>query len=165
MKHLLTLALCCAALLLGAAEQNLLSNKFSVYGKKNANAETVIRENGQIDCSIKDGKDKATALTGTVRQVKFATPATGTFVFGAESKAENVTGPTPNNYCVYMDIAFTDNTFLYGQKAHFKGGTHDWEKATATVKVTKPVKYISFYLLFRNVSGKASFRAPFLYKK
>ena len=57
----LLLALCCAALFLGAAEQNLLSPKFSIYGKKNANAETVTRENGQIDCSIKDAKDKKTA--------------------------------------------------------------------------------------------------------
>ena len=165
MKHLLTLALCCAALFLGAAEQNLLSNKFSVYGKKNANAETVIRENGQIDCSIKDAKDKKTALAGSVRLIKFEKPVTGTFVFGAESKAENVTGNPNANYCVYMDIAFTDNTFLYGRQIPFKAGTHDWEKATATVTVTKPVKHISFYLLFRNVSGKASFRAPFLYKK
>ena len=165
MKHLLTLALCCAALFLGAAEQNLLSNKFSVYGKKNANAETVIRENGQIDCWIKNAADKKTANAGAVTRIQFPKPVTGTFVFGAESKAEKVNGTASCNYCVYMDIVFADNTFLYGRQAIFKTGTHDWEKATATVTVTKPIKQIKFYLLFRNVSGKASFRAPFLYRK
>ena len=85
--------------------------------------------------------------------------------FGAESKAEKVTGNAPNNYCVYLDLTFTDKTRLFGQIASFKTGTHDWEKASKTIKLAKPVKSISYYVLFRNVEGKASFRNAFLYNK
>ena len=36
---------------------------------------------------------------------------------------------------------------------------------STTIKLAKPVKQISFYVLFRNVAGKASFRNVFLYNK
>ena len=165
MKHLLVLALLSAALFLGAAEKNLLPAKFSVYGKKSANSETVIQKNGQIDCFVKNKALKGENLSGVVYYVNFATPIKGSLTFGAESKAEKVTGNAPNNYCVYLDLTFTDKTRLFGQIASFKTGTHDWEKASKTIKLAKPVKSISYYVLFRNVEGKASFRNAFLYIK
>ena len=165
MKHLLVLALLSAALFLGAAEKNLLPAKSAIYGKKSANCETVIQKNGQIDCFVKNKALKGQNAAGVIYPVKFATPIQGALTFGAESKAEKVTGNAPNNYCIYLDLTYTDGTRLYGQIASFKTGTHNWEKVTKTIKLAKPVKSISYYVLFRNVEGKASFRNPFLYNK
>ena len=165
MKHLLVLALLSAALFLGAAEKNLLPAKFSIYGKKSANSETVIQKNGQIDCFVKNKALKGDNSAGVVYSVKFATPIQGALTFGAESKAEKVVGIAPSNYCVYLDLTFADGTRQYGQIAAFKTGTHNWEKASKTIKLAKPVKTISYYVLFRNVEGKASFRNAFLYNK
>ena len=165
MKQLLVLALLSAALFLGAAEKNLLPAKAAVYGKKSTNSETVIQKNGQIDCFIKDKSLKGQNYAGVVYSVKFAAPVQGTLTFGAESKAEKVVGVAPNNYCVYLDLTYADNTRLYGQLVAFKTGTHDWEKVSKSIKLAKPVKSISYYVLFRNVEGKASFRNAFLYNK
>ena len=165
MKQLLVLALLSAALFLGAAEKNLLPEKFAAYGKKSENSETVIQKNGQVDCFIKNKALKGKNYTGVVYSVKFAAPVQGNLTFGAESKAEKVTGLAPNNYCVYLDLTYTDGTRLYGQLVAFKTGTHDWEKVSKTIKLAKPVKAISYYVLFRNMEGKASFRNAFLYNK
>ena len=162
MKKIFALALICAAMIAGAAEKNLAPAKWGIYGKQGAKQSTVIQKNGQIDCQVKDAKD---AMAGVVSGVEFTTPVKGTLIFGGESKAENVTGTVGHNYCVYLDLTYTDGKKLYGQVANFKGGTHDWEKSTQTIKLAKPVKSISFYVLFRNVSGKASFRNIFLYNK
>ncbi len=76
----------------------------------------------------------------------------------AWSKAEDVSGSPDSDYSVYLDIAYADGTFLWGQTAPFSTGTHDWEKRSVFVIPEKPVKSLSFYTLFRNKSGKVSFR-------
>ncbi|MBR2874177.1 MAG: hypothetical protein IKB99_11825, partial [Lentisphaeria bacterium] len=108
-------------------------------------------------------KDKN--MTGYVYSVRFAKAVTGTLTFGAESKGEKVVGRVDGNYCVYLDLTYADGTRLYGQIVSFKNGTNDWNKVTKTIKLAKPVKSLSYYVLFRNVEGKASFRNAFLYNK
>lgn len=162
MKKIFALALICAAVAVFAAEKNLAPTQWGIYGKNNANQNTVIRKDGQIDCQVKNAKG---GMAGVSWGLNFKTPVKGTLTFGAESKAEKVTGSTPHNYCVYLDLTYTDGKRLYGQVANFNGGTHDWEKKSTTIKLAKPVKQISFYVLFRNVAGKASFRNVFLYNK
>lgn len=76
----------------------------------------------------------------------------------AWSRAEEVSGSPDSDYAVYLDIAYTDGTFLWGQTAPFSTGTHDWEKRSVLVMPEKPVKSLTFYTLFRNKSGRASFR-------
>lgn len=162
MKKLLVAALICAAALLGAAEKNLLPGKWRIYGKNSAAQSTVIQKNGQIDCSI---PKIAKGQTGVSVALNFKTPLKGSIVFGAESKAENARGKVKENYCVYIDVIYVDNTKSYAHTALFTPGTHNWEKKTATLKLKKPVKELRYYLLFRNMTGKASFRNVFLYNK
>lgn len=156
------MALVCVAALLGAAEKNLIDGKWAIYGRKEAGQQTVIQKNGQIDCTVTKSPK---GMSGVVTGLKFAKPLTGTITFGAESKAENVKGNPGSNYCIYLDLTFTDGKKLFGQIAPFKAGTYGWTKASKTIKLPKPVKSISYYVLFRNVTGKASFRNIYLYNK
>lgn len=161
MKKVFVMALVFAATLLGAAEKNLLPGKWKIYGKNTADQTTVIQKNGQIDCTVRNNK----GISGVVRYMTFAKPLTGSITFGAESKAENVKGATSCNYSIYLDITFADGKMLYGKVAPFKNGTYNWTKSSATVKLPKPVKRISYYVLFRKATGKVSFRNIFLYNK
>ena len=163
MKKLIIMALFCAAAFLGAAEKNLLPAKLFVYGKANEKQSTVIGKNGQIDCAIVPKTVKGTS--GVFYNIVFPKPITGSITFGGESKAEKVTGAGGSNYCLYLDLTFADGKKLYGRSVSFKGGTHDWQKASRTIKLDKPVKQILFYVLFRNTTGKASFRNLYLYNK
>lgn len=163
MKKMILMALVCAAAFLGAAEKNLLPARAFVYGKPNDKQSTVINKDGQIDCAIAPKTVKG--ASGAFYNVIFPKPITGAITFGGESKAEKVTGAGGTNYCIYLDLTFADGKKLYGRSVSFKGGTHDWQKASRTIKLEKPVKQILFYVLFRNTTGKASFRNIYLYNK
>ena len=163
MKKMIVMALVCAAAFLGAEEKNLIPSRSFIYGKPNANQSTVIQKNGQTDCSIAPKTVKG--VSGIYYSIPFPKPITGAITFGGESKAQNVIGSAAGNYCLYLDLTYADGKKLYGRSVSFKGGTHDWQKASHTIKLEKPVKHISFYVLFRNVTGKASFRNIYLYNK
>lgn len=168
MKKIIAMTLVCAAAFLGAAEKNLAPTQWAIYGKNGDNSATTLTKDGVATCFIKNVKDAKTgqnAFTGLVSAVKFAQPLTGSLTFGGESKATDVKGNTPHNYCVYLDITNADGTKLYGQTAVFTGGTHDWEKKSTTIKLAKPIKDANVYVIFRNITGKASFRNIFIYNK
>ena len=62
------------------------------------------------------------------------------------------------DYAIYLDLEYDDGTPLWGQTANFSTGIHDWQRRQVLVLPDKPVKRLSFYLLFRGHGGKASFR-------
>ena len=66
------------------------------------------------------------------------------------SKALNVTGSSDGDYSVYLDITYTNGTYLYGQIIPFSTGTHDWEYRETFIVPALPIKQLSCYLLFRN---------------
>jgi hypothetical protein len=73
------------------------------------------------------------------------------------SKAQNVSGVSDGNYAVYLDIAYRDGSSLFGQVAPFACGTHDWQQSTVTVKPEKPIKSLTYNVLFRYKSGTVWF--------
>ena len=164
MKKFIILAMVCTVALLGAAEKNLLPplTKMKVYGKKDANQSTIIQKDGQIDCQIANIKK---GTTGIYTFLQFKEPLKGALTFGVESKGEKVTGNVAYNYGVYVDLTYVDGKKLYSQTVIFPAGTKDWSKKSKTIKLAKPVKSLSYFVLFRNVQGKASFKNPFLYNK
>ncbi len=81
----------------------------------------------------------------------------------AQSKAQDVTGGLTADYSLYLDLLHTDGTPLWGQIAGFGKGSHDWQEARVSVMPSKPVKSLTFNLLLRHHSGKASFRKPQLF--
>ena len=161
MKKFIAAALAGMAVLCGAADINLLDGKWSQYNKTNDKFGTVIRKDGQVDCFSTVPK----GMTGICKGLIFKKPLTGTVVFGADVKGEKVVGSVPNNFCVYIDITFTDNSKQWGLTCPFKTGTFGWQKMSRTYKFSKPVARMHFYVLFRNMTGKASFKNVFLYNK
>lgn len=78
--------------------------------------------------------------------------------FSAESKAEDAVGKDSAYYSIYINIIYMDGTKKSGVNSKFKSGTHDWEKASGSFTPPKPIKSLSYHLLFRNRPGKAWFR-------
>lgn len=73
------------------------------------------------------------------------------------SKAQNVPGAPDGNYAIYLDIAYRDGSSLYGQVAPFACGTHDWQHSSVTIKPAKPIKSLTYNVLFRYKSGTVWF--------
>jgi hypothetical protein len=73
------------------------------------------------------------------------------------SKCNNVSGSKDNDYSLYVDCIYNDNTPLYGQTAQFSTGTHDWEYSEKIIKPEKPIKSLNLYALFRKHTGEVWF--------
>jgi len=76
----------------------------------------------------------------------------------AWSKAERVGGSRNNDYALYLDLTYSDDTPLWGQTAPFNPGTHDWERRRVVVVPEKPIKRVDFHLLLRRHPGRVWFR-------
>ena len=73
------------------------------------------------------------------------------------SKAIAVSGAKNNDYALYCDVRYMDDTPLYGQCAQFTPGTHDWEYSSKIIRAAKPIRLLSLYALCRNRTGEAWF--------
>jgi hypothetical protein len=131
---------------------NLLK-KWRIYDKKLPQG-TIIQPDKVIVCKTQTVKDS----TGVSQTITLNQTAIKPILFSAESKAENVSGTQNNDYAIYLDITHTDDTKTYGITAKFKTGTHDWETASRLYTPRKPIKRLSYYLLFRKHTGKAWFK-------
>jgi hypothetical protein len=114
-------------------------------------------QDGLIVC---DNGTDAQAKRGAAFHVTLNQRRPEPLVASARSKAEKVGGSPDNDYSVYVDLVYADDTSLWGQAAPFHAGTHDWERREVVILPDKPVKGLSFYMLFRGHSGKAWFRDP-----
>jgi hypothetical protein len=99
------------------------------------------------------GQPRGAVQSVTVRQ-KEARP----IVVTAWSKAEGVTGDADNDYSLYVDLMYDDDTPLYGQITPFAAGSHDWQQVTVRIEPAKPVRSMGVNLLLRGEhTGKAWF--------
>ena len=103
------------------------------------------------DALVQRGASQTVALNQTRPEPIIAT---------AWSKAEGVGGGRNSDYSLYLDLVYSDGTPLWGQVAPFNVGTHTWEKGQVVVFPDKPVRSVSFHMLFRRHPGKARFRDP-----
>ena len=83
-------------------------------------------------------------------------------VFGGWSRADGVKAP---EYCVYLDVHYSDGSKDWGKRADWRQGTHDWEEARAVFLPKKPVEKIEAFVLKRKGVGKAEFRDVFLERR
>lgn len=135
----------------GVGENLLKPNKWSAYERGfSRDGKIFVCDNGS-DTSARRGVHQSVVLNQTRPEP---------IVASAWSKAEGVSGTADHDYSIYLDLVFSDGTPLWGQVAEFKAGTHDWQRGQVAIYPEKPVKSISFYLMFRNHAGKASFRDP-----
>jgi hypothetical protein len=65
-------------------------------------------------------------------------------------RAQDVTGEEDNDFSIYLDLRYTDDTPLYGQTIRCPVGTHDWSFGERVIVPDKPLRSLSFYLLLRN---------------
>jgi hypothetical protein len=99
----------------------------------------------------------ASGESGLIQAVELNQEKPAAIVVSGWSKARNVSGQPDGNYALYLDIAYRDGTFLFGQVAPFACGTHDWQHSTVTVKPAKPIKSLTYNVLFRYKSGTVWF--------
>lgn len=154
MKKCVVLFLCALTFGIFAQDVNLLKNAdWRIYTPSDK-VSVIDRQNGTFSfvgtADFKKG--------GAIQKVFLNQTEPKAITFSAESKCEDVKGNTANNYTIYLDLCHTDNSFTFGVKAAFKNGTHDWEKVQGSYTPSKPVKFINYYVLFRNVEGKAQVR-------
>ena len=107
-----------------------------------------------------DNGSDGSAHRGAAQTVTLNQKAPATIIATASSRAMNVTGSRDHNYALYLDLIYTDGTTLWGQAAAFDIGSHDWQKREVVVFPEKPVKTVSFYMLFRGHAGKVWFANP-----
>ncbi len=105
-----------------------------------------------------DNGEEADARRGVTQGVVLNQTRPEPVVAAAWSKAEGVTGSPDAGYAVYLDLLYDDGTPLWGQTANFTTGTHEWQRRQVLVLPDKPVKRLSFHLLFRGHGGRAFFR-------
>ena len=154
MKMMAVAAMICGlAMGVIAQEANLLKNNWKLYAGTKT---TVIdAKTGVITC-------KNTEPNTTAGVVQFGVVLNQTapkaITFSGESEAANVKGNVYANYCLYIDLTLADGSKVWGRLANFKAGTHDWEKTQATYTPAKPIKSLNYYVLFRKMTGEASFR-------
>lgn len=117
------------------------------------------RRNDIFECS----SDTADGQFGVMFTIELNQSRPLPIVALAESRAENVSGTPDANYSLYLDLIYTDGSPLWGVNAPFATGTHDWHERKVVVLPEKPVRRLSYYLLFRGHSGKVAFRNPRLF--
>ncbi len=115
------------------------------------------RQGGVFVC---DNASDSQARRGASQTVVLDQSRPEPIVATAWSRAEGVGGGRNSDYSLYLDLVYTDGTPLWGQVAPFNVGTHNWEKKQVIVFPDKPVRSVSFHMLFRRHAGKAWFRDP-----
>lgn len=130
------------------------ADKWGRYGSHGYTMDATQKHSGSrcIKVVNPDAGEAGTAQTVELNQDK-PTP----IVASGWSKAENASGTPDGNYAVYLDLLYADGTPLHGQIAPFSIGTHDWEFKSVTVRPEKPIKSLTFNVLFRYKSGTVWF--------
>ena len=117
--------------------------------------EGFVETDGVYVCDAGDATDK---IFGVSRRYVLNQETAAPIVATGWSRAEKVGGSVGSDYSLYIDLEYADGTMLWGQTAPFATGDADWSQERITIFPEKPIKSLTFYGLFRNRSGKASFR-------
>lgn len=99
----------------------------------------------------------ADGSTGAFQNIVLNQKSPRTFRAIASSRAENVGPAGVGDYSIYLDIQYTDESWVWGQRFDFDRGTHDWQQGEVLFQPEKPVKQVNMYLLLRKCQGKAWF--------
>ncbi|MBI2299529.1 MAG: hypothetical protein HYU66_11405, partial [Armatimonadetes bacterium] len=135
--------------------QNLVRNPgfetdadWAVYGSPYVLDSRVAHSGRQ---SLRLSGETLASSTGAKQVLTFDPPLTRPFRVAAWSRAQGA--EVGQDYNVYLDLHYADGTPLWGQKADFNAGTHDWQYAEHTFEVAKPVASIEVHVLFRQAKG------------
>ncbi len=122
------------------------------------------RSNDSLDLAVKHSGARSVKITNLApdeslvsQSVTLDQTEPTPILAGGWSKAEKASGAVDGNYSIYLDIAYNDGTNLFGQVAPFTPGTHDWEYKEVLVKPAKPIKSLTYNLIFRYRTGTVWF--------
>ena len=59
-----------------------------------------------------------------------------------------------HEYCIFLDVHYSDGSAAWGRHADFRPGTHGWEETKGIFVPEKPVSRIEMSALFRSKGGK-----------
>jgi hypothetical protein len=140
-----------------AAERNtalklMAPEQARAYGKGFVrDGETYVCDNGS-DAAAQRGVSWSVELNQSV-----AAPVTAS----AWAKADGVDGSPSSDFALYLDLQYMDGTPLWGQVSAFESDAETgWHQREVIVTPDKPIRRVSYYLLFRNRAGKAQFKEP-----
>lgn len=126
---------------------NKYGNGYEIARKEGRNNSTAIFVNNDVQSRSAGASQNLTLNRNEITPI----------IVSGWSKSENVNGAPDNNYSIYVDLIYNDDTPLWGQTANFRCGTHNWEKREVVIMPEKPVKKLTVYCLFRGHSGKVWF--------
>ena len=92
---------------------------------------------------------------GTAQNIMLTPPVRTPIRVSGWSRAERAI--VAGDYNIYVDVFYEDGTNLWGQRATFQPGSHDWERAEVVVVPEKPVRRMLVHALFRRSTGTVWF--------
>ncbi len=130
----------------------LAPERAGAYGKGFA------REGEMYVC---DNGTNGTLQRGVVWSIELNQKTAAPVIASAWAKAEGVEGSPNADFSLYVDLTYVDGTPLWGQSAPFETESEGgWHRREVIVTPDKPIRRLSFYLLFRNHAGRAWFKEP-----
>ncbi|MEN6404767.1 MAG: discoidin domain-containing protein, partial [Armatimonadia bacterium] len=117
--------------------------------------------------SYKGSSDSKNTSRHAAQMFMLKEPIKEQVVVSAWSKADKVVSYSgnPNDYSIYVDCLLADGSYMFGQCAVFKPGTHDWEKSEWVIEPKSALVDMRVYAMFRNHTGTAWFDDIRIYRK
>ena len=105
--------------------------------------------------SLKCVGESLESIAGAKQVITFDTPIMHPIRISGWSRAKDV--EVSQDYNIYIDAFHSDDSPLWGQIAHFKASSHDWEYTEFIFTPAKPLCRIEVHLLFRLAKGTVWF--------
>ncbi len=99
---------------------------------------------------------------GLWREFVYDKPTADPILFGGMSRCKDACAP---DYCIYLDIWLDDGTPVWGLRAEWPQGTHEWERTAGAYVPRRPVKRIQMFAFLRKGSGWAEFKDLWLERR
>lgn len=136
-------------------QKNRVKNNWRIWA--NSKGTIIDARTSEIYCKNMTDQEKA----GVWQEIILNQTQPEKLLISAESKADRIPAgarTASSNYCIYVDITYTDGQKQFGIVAPFEYSNHDWEKAETAFTPSKPVRSANFHLLFRGAAGDVVFR-------
>ena len=92
---------------------------------------------------------------GRWKEIVYDKPSQAPVFFSGMSRSTDACAP---DYCIYLDMWYDDGTPVWGVRAEWTQGTHDWERTAGAFVPAKPIKKIQMFAFLRHGTGTAEFK-------
>ncbi len=108
---------------------------------------------------ICDNGDQAAQQRGVAWSIELNQSRAEPVVASAWARAEQTEGSPNSDFSLYLDLVYTDGTPLWGQSVPFDPDPAvGWQRREVVVTPDRPIRRISYYLLYRNRAGRVRFK-------